>query len=121
MGSFGQNLMFASFGFLSCGGITPVMALGMAGIVLLASAAQFFLLFKKRRSGWLPVLFVAAALLCSFLEYLAISRGWFLPFFSGRAGDLLLYAAVAAVYLLPGIQAGWLAYLAFLTWRKGRS
>ena len=107
MGSFVQNLMFASFGFLSCGGITPVMALGMAGIVLLASAAQFFLLFKKRRSGWLPVLFVAAALLCSF--------------FSGRAGDLLLYAAVAAVYLLPGIQAGWLAYLAFLTWRKGRS
>ena len=71
MGSFVQNLMFASFGFLSCGGITPVMALGMAGIVLLASAAQFFLLFKKRRSGWFPVLFVAAALLCSFLEYLA--------------------------------------------------
>ena len=45
MGSFVQNLMFASFGFLSCGGITPVMALGMAGVVLLASAGPLFLPF----------------------------------------------------------------------------
>nr|WP_325242786.1 hypothetical protein [uncultured Oscillibacter sp.] len=96
-------------------GFEGAMAMFAAGVILLAAAAQCFVLLKKRRSAWLPVLCAAAAMLPSVLLYLAQSRGLSVSFLGGGASDLIVYAAIAAVYSLPGVTAGWLVYLA---WNK---
>ena len=75
-------------------GFEGAMAMFAAGFILLAAAA---------------------AMLPSVLLYLAQSRGLSVSFLSGGASDLIVYAAIAAVYSLPGITAGWLVYLA---WNK---
>lgn len=49
------------------------------------------------------------------LLFLALSRGLSVSFLSGGEPALTVYAAIAAVYSLPGITAGWLVYLA---WNK---
>lgn len=114
MGDYVCNLLYvclAPFDY----GFNGAMAVFAAGFILLGAAAQWLVLFKKRRAAWLPVLCAAAAMLPSVLLYLARSRGLSVSFLSGGASDLMVYAAIAAVYSLPGIIAGWLVYLA---WNK---
>ena len=107
MGDYIQNLMYVCFAGFDYGFDTP-MLLVSAGAFLLGGAAQCFLLFRKK-PAWLPLLCAAAAVVPSALLYWAVTR---VPVsLSQGVSDFIVYAAIAAVYSLPGILLGWLAYL----------
>ncbi len=110
------NLLYVCLAPFDYGFDRP-MTLLAAGAVLLGLAAQFFLLSKRKRIACLPILCAAAALSPSILRYLALSRGLSVSFFHQYCSDLIVYAAIAAVYSLPGILAGWLVYLVWSRFR----
>lgn len=112
MGDYVHNLLYVCFAPFEYG-FDPTTALLAAAPVLLGAAAQLFLLLKKKRAAWLPLLCAGAALLPSVLLYLALSRGLTVSFLSGGISRLMVYSAVAAVYSLPGMLAGWLVSLAW--------
>jgi len=112
-----HGLLYVCFAPFDYGFDRP-MAFLAVGAVLLGFAAQFFLLSKKKQIACLPILCVAAALSSSVLLYLALSRGVSVLFLNQYCSDLIIYAAIAAVYSLPGILAGWLVYL---SWKRLRT
>lgn len=116
MGDYMQGLLYVCFAPFDYGFGTP-MLLVSAGSFLLGGAAQCFLLSRRRKIAWLPFLCAAAALIPSVLVYRL--AGWIpVSFISQGASDFIVYAAIAAVYSLPGMLLGWLSYL---LWRKCRT
>lgn len=116
MGDYIQNLMYVCFAPFDYGFDAP-MLLVSAGAFLLCAAAQCFLLFRRKKIAWLPLLCAAAALLPSVLVYRLAS--WVpVSFISQGVSDLIVYAAIAAVYSLPGMLLGWLAWV---SWSKCRT
>jgi len=111
-----HNLLYVCLAPFDYGFDRP-MAFLAAGALLVGFAAQFFLLSKKKQIACLPTLCAAAALGPSILLYLALSKGVSVSFLHQFCSDLIVYAAIAAVYSLPGILAGWLVYLAWNRFR----
>jgi len=99
-------------------GFDRTMAFLAVGGLLLGFAALFFLLSKKKKLACLPILCAAAALSPSFFVNLALSRGVSISFLNQYSSKLIIYAAFAAAYSLPGILAGWLVYL---VWNRFRT
>ena len=116
MGDYMQGLLYVCFAPFDYGFDTPMLLVSAASF-LLGGAAQCFVLSRRRKIAWLPFLCAAAALIPSVLVYRL--AGWIpVSFISQGASDFIVYAAIAAVYSLPGMVLGWLSYL---LWRKCRT